>query len=162
MSPVVEGAARENPLSGIFARAADKGNVHKTEFQRYTGCLSHLHTVPQETIACDICGAAQAKFSCQLAGGFVQLFHPSDGFENILRVCFLLLQGGGCHAEPQWLCQNERVARLQAALAQHFARVHETDDNESIFWLFILDRMPACDHNPCLARFFGTAPNDLA
>ena len=102
-----------------------------------------------------------AEFHGELAGCSIQLFHPSDGFENIALICFLLFQGSGCHTEPEWFCQYECITWFQTAFTEHPAWVHKTDDHQTIFRFLVLDGMPSCGLRPRFAGFFCATADDL-
>ena len=116
----------------------------------------------QERVAGDIRRAAQIKLLGEPRCALVEALHPTHHLGHILCRGQLALERRGGHAKPKRLGQHQAVAWPQPAFGQGAPRVDKAHHHQAVFRLFILDGMPAGDHHPGLARFFGPAAHDFA
>ncbi len=72
------------------------------------------------------------------------------------------LQRSGHNARPERLSQHEHIARLRAGVSQHALRRHNASDDETIFWLGIVDGVPADDLDTGFAGHGSAALHDPA
>ena len=94
--------------------------------------------------------------------GGIERAHGAHRFVDAFLGGFAPFQRGGNDSRPQRFGQDQRVAFLDADVANNFVRMNGAGDRHAEFDLFVDDAMAADHHGAAFLDFFGAAFENLA
>ena len=130
------------------------------EAQGDSACLGHLGGVTYEPEASDVGGSVKSKINRQLGGVAIEAFHPGNRIGEFIGGSEATFKRGGDDASAKGFGEEEAVARTQAGFGQELVVLNNAEGNETKFGFFILDGMPAGDHDASFEGFFSRTAHD--